>query len=221
MQALKILGIVIAVTAVLIVLFFVSLGWGVFALTGAVVEEAIDSANPEISQTLTRAGGQLVIEVPFETIRGVKYTKIRLCPPPGSDSFVQDDPVSAENAASIEKNCFNGLCTVEIRYDDPSEIPKAVRMHIRNDLGRCIQTSFKTDGYLADLSYRGTIEFTDELKQALGIAGKDFEVGNLGSSSRMVWQLLGTKKARFWYPGPTTSDVLTIDGRVAAEIVYR
>jgi len=185
-----------------------------------VSQEVMSAAAQNAPATTMQSGGLTTISIPLSENRGVKYDNVALCTPPEYARERFFDSVEAENG-SVGTSCVNGRCTVEIGYDDVKEIPGHIVMYVRGAGGRCERQRFGTAGHVQVTGYSATIEFTDELKRALGITGTDYDVGSTENKGYSAWQLMGTKKVTFSYAQRVASDLLKIDDRVKARIKFK
>jgi hypothetical protein len=217
MKFFKIAGIIIAVIALFVVTVVTVVGFGVAKTAEAVVE----TANQEVVQEIMHADGQTTIVVPLIEEMGIKYENIALCTPPEHAEEMFFESVVAGSGLSAGSTCFNHNCTVSIGADDIQNIPEDIFMYVQDASGQCKKRRFATEGHIATLGYKATIEFTDELMQALGIDGDDYHVSSTNSMGYSAWQLMGTKKVSLSYPAKLPSDNLKINEQVKARIQFQ
>jgi hypothetical protein len=217
MRLLKLIVMITGATALTGIVLIMLMGYGITKGAEAIVEKA----NPDVEQEIVYADGKPRIIVPLRNSTGVQYEHVALCTPPErqNDNFFKR--VTAEKASSTSTMCVDGFCTVTIGIPEHQEKPHAVFMYVRGLNGACKKKAFTTKDHFTILERKATIEFTDELKHALGISGDAYEISSEHSAGRMEWQLMGTKKVTLSYPEKPASDVLFINAEAAAEIQFR
>ncbi len=215
MKFIKSVLIVIAVLIVLIALVIVSIGYGLFELGGAIVEQA----NQPVIQKIQKSNQDVNITVALEKKPGLKYEAIRLCEPPGHEDDMHFEKILVPEGFSPGYLCGNGLCTIWIKAHQHT-MPEYISMYV-SEQGVCKQKRFETQGHESILKYEATIEFTDELLQALNITTSKYKIGAMHSNEVSSWQMMGNKKASFAYDAPCDGDDLSIDGVVKAHMIYK
>lgn len=217
MKLLKLIVIITGIAALSVILIIILMGYGITKGAEAVVE----AANPDVTQKIIRTDSKTIVLVPLHDVTGIQYEHMALCTPPErqNDQFFKQ--VIAEQASSTSTTCANGLCTVSIGIPEHQNGPDAVFIYAMDTDGQCIKRALTTKGHITILKRRATIEFTDELKHALGITSDAYEISSKNSTGRMAWQLMGTKKVTLSYNKKPGSDVLFIDGKAAAEIQFQ
>ncbi|MEJ2500710.1 MAG: hypothetical protein P8Y65_06245 [Campylobacterales bacterium] len=216
MKLLKIIVMITGIAALTAILIIMLMGYSITKGAEAIFEKA----NADVTQTVTHADGKTVVIVPLHNTTGIKYEHIALCTPPErqNDHFFKQ--VIAEQASSTSTMCIDGFCTVTIDIPEHQEKPDAVFMYVKDSSGACKKSALTTGGRFTVLEQKATIEFTDELKQALGISGDTYEISSEHSTGRMAWQLMGTRKVTFTYNEKPASDVLFINGKTVAKIQF-
>jgi hypothetical protein len=217
MKFLKIAGIVAGAVVLLVVITVTLIGFGVAKSAEAIVE----TANKEVVQEIVRNGGKTTIVVPLIEKVGLKYENVKLCTPKEHADEMFFEPVVAGTGLLPSTSCVNGSCTVLISMDSVQNAPEDVFMYVQDSSGQCEKTRFSTKGHFEALGYQATIEFTDELVQALGITNADYRVGSMNSKGIASWQIMGTKKASLSYASKMASDSLKIDDQIKAQIRFR
>jgi hypothetical protein len=217
MKFLKIAGIVVAVIALLVVVAVTVLGFGIAKSAEAIVE----TANQEVVQEIVQGGGKTIIVVPLTEEVGIKYENVKLCTPQEHAEEMFFESVVVGSGLSPSTSCIHNNCTVSIGMDNIQNAPEDIFMYVLDSRGHCEKIRFSTKGHFDTLGYKATIEFTDELMQALGINSADYQVSSMNSNGYTSWQLMGTRKVAFSYPAKTASDSLKIDGRVKAQIQFK
>jgi hypothetical protein len=217
MQFLKWLAIITVATILSFVLMIFLLGYGV--TKGA--EAIADAANEAVTQTVVTTGNGTTLYVPLHEAKGLRFDHVALCTPPEhqNDNFFHQ--VIAVDASSTSMACSNGVCTVTIGIPEHKTAPSSVFMYLRGSNGACEKKALSSQGHLTILGWKATIEFTDTLKHALGIAGDDYDISSSSSTGQMSWQLMGTKKVTLSYDIKPLSDLLIINGKPAAKIRFQ
>jgi len=175
----------------------------------------IEEINEPITQTINLTKNNVVISVPLEKEIGLSYESLDICKPKDKDIFF--NPVSLNNSSYC---CSNNHCT--ITSDDIISLdnaPKSFTVY-HKDNNNCVQTKLLTKGHLGIVSYYATIEFTDDLRNKLHIEKSDYKVMSEKSSGSIVWKVIGTRKARFNYGKNIKEDILIVNDKKIATIVY-
>jgi hypothetical protein len=203
------------IVIVLIALVIVSIGYGLFELGGAIV----DQANQPVIQTIQKSHQDVNITVPLEKRAGLKYESIRLCEPAGHEDDMDFKKIIVPEGYSPGYLCGNELCTIWIETHQHA-IAEYISMYVL-DHDVCKQQRFATKGHESILKYEATIEFTDELLQALNITASKYKIAAMHSNEVSSWQMMGNRKASFVYYAPCDGDDLSIDGVVKAHMIYK
>lgn len=203
----------------LIFFMFASIGVGIFGLASSVV----DAANHEVTQTIVVQGDKIRIEVPLEKNMVLRYDNLKECAEEERDMFSEKVDFGNDEYHSTSWSCFNDNCHLTVSIDDLSNVPEYLSFKVENEEGVCEKKKYPTKENITVGSYSSTIEFTDELKNSLGLALDDdsykVEIGK--SSETMVYQVMGTKKISFSYATPMKEDVLVINNREKMKIVLK
>jgi hypothetical protein len=215
MKFIKIVLIGIAAIVVLIALVIVSMGFGLFQLGEAVV----DQVNQPVAQTIQKSDQGVNITVALEKKPGLKYESIKLCAPAGHEDDRDFKKIIVPEGYSPGYLCGNELCTIWIKTYQHA-IVEDISMYVL-DHGVCKQQRFATKGHKSILKYEATIEFTDELLQALNITTSKYKIAAVHSNEISSWQMMGNRKASFAYDVPRDGDDLSIDGVIKAHMIYK
>lgn len=180
----------------------------------------VDVANKPVTQRIERDNdGQVVIVAPLNEQLGIVFRDISLCTPDdhAEDSFF--DPVVSDGF-STNRSCVNGSCTVTFKVDSLSSVPDHVQMYTPAFDGSCEKTSLPTADLAGVTGYKATIEFTEKLKEALGLSSDDIDIKSDHSIGVMTWQVMGTKKSKFTYTERPMSDYLTVNGHSMVQLRF-
>jgi hypothetical protein len=199
----------IAIILGLMGLFTLSLVFGLFQSA----QEIVESANEPIVQNIKNINGKIVITTPLTKEMGLFYENVDVCRPKGEDPFFKS--LSLDNAGY---SCINKQCTISV--SDINTLPESFFLYQKNGQGECNKKEVFTKDHIQIISYASTIEFTETLKEMLGIKGEKFQVGNKRGSSVASWQIMGTKKSTFSYGKKVKHDTLLIDEKESATILY-
>lgn len=188
---------------------------------GAVMadESFFEQTEQSINQKIETQDGYVSITVPLKEKKGLQYEGINLCKPAGSEDDMFFKSIVAPDGLSSGYSCMNESCTITLDAENLEQIPENITMYVSRD-GQCQKEDFETKGHIQTVGYEATLEFTDELVQALGIVGSDYSVSSANSNGVGSWQMMGTKKANFSYGAKLTTDDLKIDDEIKATIKF-
>ena len=172
-----------------------------------------------INQKIETQDGHVTIIVPLQEKKGLQYEGISLCKPVGSEDDMFFKSIVAPDGLSSGYSCINESCTITLEVESSEQIPENITMYVSRD-GQCQKEDFETKGHIQTVGYEATLEFTDELAQALGIVGSDYSVSSTNNNGVGWWQMMGTKKAKFSYETKLPTDDLKIDDTVKATIKF-
>lgn len=213
MTFLRYIAVFILIIALLIILFFAMLGFGIFSSAKSIV----DLANQDINQTIFKTNNQINIIVPLKEEIGIRYKNINLC----SIEDKEDLTIVSIAGTTSSTCCLNDICTVTIELNEDTKIPSHIYMY-ENSTGVCKKTKFQTEGHIVPINYAATIEFTDELLQMSNIdESKEYNVKSMNSNGTFSYQLLGSKKVSLSYEKKIKSDILLVDKKEIVNIIYK
>ena len=214
-KILKIAGLGIGVFIAYIMIVFFATNSDVFSQ-----ENEPDQSKQSRPQQIANHGSSTEINVALEERMGLKFKHVNLCTPAAhkDEHFFKTVLVEKGQAST---SCINGDCTVLIEFDKWDKIPEHVSMYLSDSSGRCKKTAVETSDSMDVLGYKATIEFTHELKKALGISSRQFTVDSSKSQGKFSTQMMGNKKTVLSYNNRPLSDQLMIDGKVKAKIVFQ
>jgi hypothetical protein len=193
---------------------------GGFQYGTAMADESFFGQNEQsINQKIETQDGHVSITVPLKEKKGLQYEGIHLCKLAGSEDDMFFKSVVAPDGLSSGYSCINDSCTITLGAENLEQIPENIAMYVSKD-GQCQKEDFETNGHIQTVGYEATIEFTDELVQALGIVGSHYSASSANNNGVGSWQMMGTKKANFSYGTKLTTDDLKIDDEIKAKINF-
>ncbi len=211
--------------AIGVVVFVVYIAIVVFATNSEFVSELLEDgskpkkSNQPQSQQVQNSGGHVEIAVALEERMGLKFEHIHLCTPAEHEDEPFFDRVISKTG-DVSSGCVNNDCQVSVALEKQETIPEYIYMYVSNGGAGCRKTKFETSGSLDVLGYAVTIEFTNELKKALGITSENFTVDSRNSREKFSTQMMGNKTTVLTYEHKPSSDQLMIDGKVKGNIRF-
>jgi len=187
----------------------------------SVVSSIDDNLNAKVEQSVFLQDGNVIINVPVQKEIGIKVENLDVCTPKSTDSFDINNQWYKIDISSVNssKGCFNGSCEVSLTGDLISS-SNSFSLLIKQSDGSCSWTEFASKDYLKTISYSATIEFTQQLLNLTELNSSKFDVKSNSSSGYSSWQIMGTKKVKFTYSKKPDMDILTVNGKRIAKIIF-
>jgi len=215
MKIFKFIGALILSMLVLGGVLLFTLGSGLFMAGKAIQEEA----NKPVTQAVTNIDG-VTITVPLIEKYVLRYDGVSLCTPEDKKKDHFFDRINS-NASGTSYSCTGNNCEVDLSLDNKDVLPTEIKMYV-NKNGSCIQEDFlPSTGRVVIDNYEMKIEMTEELLTLLNISKTNYKAMAKNTRNYSSWEFGGTKKISASYDERKVGDILLIDDKEVAKIVYQ